>query len=49
MSGMVYIIYNTGMAHIKEPLLLIEKSHLVAAAGFLSDYLSSVYLMFHAI
>ena len=30
-----------GMVHIKEPLLLIGKSsHVVAAAGFLSDYLN---------
>ena len=29
-----------GMVHIKEPLLLIGKSNHVAAAGFLSRYLS---------
>ena len=29
-----------GMMHIKEPLLLIGKSSHVAAAGFLSRYLS---------
>ena len=30
----------SGMVYIKEPLLLIDKSSLVAAAGFLSRYLS---------
>ena len=29
-----------GMVHIKEPLLLIERVAHVAAAGFLSHYLS---------
>ena len=29
-----------GMVHIKEPLLLVGKSSHVAAAGFLSRYLS---------
>ena len=37
--GMCYPVCE--MVHIKEPLLLIEKSsHVVAAAGFLSHYLS---------
>ena len=36
--GMCYPV--CGMVHIKEPLLLIGKSSHVAAAGFLSGYLS---------
>ena len=36
--GMYYPV--CGMMHIKEPLLLIGKSSLCAAAGFLSRYLS---------
>ena len=36
--GMCYPV--CGMMHIKEPLLLIGKSSQVAAAGFLSRYLS---------
>ena len=34
--GMCYHV--CGMVHIKEPLLLIDKSSLCAAAGFLSHY-----------
>ena len=34
--GMCYPV--CGMVHIKEPLLLIDKSSYVAAAGFLSHY-----------
>ena len=34
--GMCYPV--CGMVHIKEPLLLIDKSSLCAAAGFLSHY-----------
>ena len=34
--GMCYPV--CGMVHIKEPLLLIDKSSHVAAAGFLSHY-----------
>ena len=36
--GMYYPVY--GMVHIKEPLLQIERVAHVAAAGFLSHYLS---------
>ena len=36
--GMYYPV--CGMMHIKEPLLLIEKVAIVAAAGFLSRYLN---------
>ena len=36
--GMCYPVF--GMVHIKEPLMVIKKSILVAAAGFLSRYLS---------
>ena len=36
--GMYYPV--CGMTHIKEPLRLIEKSSNVAAAGFLSRYMS---------
>ena len=37
----VYVLcYICGMMHIKEPLLLIGKSTHVAAADFLSRYLS---------
>ena len=36
--GMCYPV--CGMMHIKQPLLLIGKSSLLAAAGFLSCYLS---------
>ena len=34
--GMCYPV--CGMVHIKEPLLLIDKSNRLAAAGFLSHY-----------
>ena len=36
--GMCYPV--CGMVHIKEPLLLIDKSSHVVAAGFLSRYLN---------
>ena len=38
--GMCYPV--CGMVHIKEPLLLLERVVYVAAAGFLSHYLSGL-------